>query len=130
MGDAGEGRGTYRYFEASMGAAAPGTPPSRTRPAQRGYPRENAARLPQKCLNTGRVVGLEALLRWTHPTRGDIPPAECIPLAEESGSILQIGEWVLRTACSEAATWREPLAVAVNVSAVQIHSANFASTVH
>ena len=53
-----------------------------------------------------------------------------IPIAEESGIILQIGEWVLRTACREAATWTQPLTVAVNVSAVQIHNANFAHAVH
>ena len=64
---------------------------------------------PQKCIHTGQVVGFEALLRWKHPTRGDISPAEFIPIAEESGVILQIGEWVLRTACREAATWTQPL---------------------
>ena len=85
---------------------------------------------PVECINTGRVVGFEALLRWTHSTRGDIPPAEFIPLAEDTGSIIQIGEWVLRTACREAVKWREPLTIAVNVSAVQSHSANFTSAVH
>ena len=70
------------------------------------------------------------MLRWKHPTRGDVPPAEFIPIAEDTGIILPIGEWVLRTACSEAATWSQPLTVAVNVSAVQIHNANFAHTVH
>jgi EAL domain-containing protein (putative c-di-GMP-specific phosphodiesterase class I) len=85
---------------------------------------------PQKCIRTGKIVGFEALLRWRHPTRGDISPAEFIPLAEDTGIILQIGEWVLRTACREAATWKEPLTVAVNVSAVQIHNANFAHAVH
>ena len=70
------------------------------------------------------------MLRWKHATRGDVPPAEFIPLAEDTGIILQIGEWVLRTACSEAATWEQPLTVAVNVSAVQIHNANFAHAVH
>ena len=85
---------------------------------------------PQKDIRDGRVVGFEALLRWKHPTRGDVPPAEFIPIAEESGIILQIGEWVLREACKEAASWREPLTVAVNVSAVQIHNANFAHVVH
>jgi diguanylate cyclase (GGDEF)-like protein/PAS domain S-box-containing protein len=126
-----EGRGTYRYFEASMGAAV------RERRLLEHDLRHATARgemrlvyQPQKCIKTGRVVGLEALLRWIHPTRGDIAPADFIPLAEDSGSILQIGEWVLRTACGEAATWREPLTVAVNVSALQIHNANFASTVH
>src|SRR6202030_2022737 len=62
--------------------------------------------------------------------RGDVSPAEFIPVAEESGTILSIGEWVLREACREAATWTEPLTVAVNVSAVQIHNANFAHAVH
>jgi diguanylate cyclase len=85
---------------------------------------------PQKDIRDGRVIGFEALLRWKHATRGEIPPAEFIPVAEESGIILQIGEWVLRAACREAATWRQPLTVAVNVSAVQIHNANFAHTVH
>jgi EAL domain-containing protein (putative c-di-GMP-specific phosphodiesterase class I) len=85
---------------------------------------------PQKDILDGRVVGFEALLRWKHATRGDIPPVEFIPVAEETGIILQIGEWVLRTACSEAATWTQPLTVAVNVSAVQIHNANFAHVVH
>jgi diguanylate cyclase (GGDEF)-like protein/PAS domain S-box-containing protein len=126
-----EGRGTYRYFEASMGAAV------RERRLLEHDLRNAVARgqlslvyQPQKCIDTGRVVGLEALLRWHHPTRGDIPPMEFIPLAEDTGIILQIGEWVLRTACIEAAKWHQPLAVAVNVSAVQIHSATFASTVH
>ena len=85
---------------------------------------------PQKNIATETVIGFEALLRWKHPTRGDVPPAEFIPIAEESGIILQIGEWVLREACKEAASWREPLTVAVNVSAVQIHNANFAHAVH
>jgi diguanylate cyclase len=126
-----EGRGTYRYFEASMGAAV--RERRHLEHDLRNAITHGEMRLvyqPQKCIHSGRVVGLEALLRWTHPTRGDVPPLEFIPLAEDSGSILQIGEWVLRTACSEAATWREPLTVAVNVSAVQIHNANFASTVH
>lgn len=66
------------------------------------------------------VIGYEALLRWRHPLRGNVPPAEFIPLAEESGLILRIGEWVLRTACREAASWPAKRRVAVNVSAVQI----------
>ena len=85
---------------------------------------------PQKDIRDGKVIGFEALLRWKHPTRGDIPPTEFIPIAEDTGIILQIGEWVLRTACREAATWTQPLTVAVNVSAVQIHNANFAHAVH
>ncbi len=76
------------------------------------------------------MVGFESLLRWTHPTRGSVPPAEFIPIAEETGVILSIGEWVLREACREAATWKKPLTVAVNVSTVQIHNDNFAHVVH
>jgi EAL domain-containing protein (putative c-di-GMP-specific phosphodiesterase class I) len=85
---------------------------------------------PEKNIRTGNVVGFEALLRWKHPTRGEVSPAEFIPIAEDTGAILLIGEWVLRTACREAATWTQPLTVAVNVSAVQIHNANFAQVVH
>lgn len=66
------------------------------------------------------VIGYEALLRWHHPLRGEVSPAEFIPLAEESGLILGIGEWVMRTACREAATWPTRHRVAINISAVQI----------
>jgi EAL domain-containing protein (putative c-di-GMP-specific phosphodiesterase class I)/DNA-binding winged helix-turn-helix (wHTH) protein len=85
---------------------------------------------PLKDIRTHKVVGFEALLRWTHSTRGEVLPAEFIPIAEDTGAILQIGEWGLRTACREAATWIKPLTVAVNVSAVQIHHANFAHVLH
>ena len=84
---------------------------------------------PQKDIRTGDAIGFEALLRWKHVTRGEVSPAEFIPFAEHTGAILQIGEWALRTACREAATWIKPLTVAVNVSAVQIQSANFAHQV-
>jgi diguanylate cyclase len=126
-----EGRGIYRFFEASMGAAV------RDRRLLEHDLRNAISRgqlhlvyQPQKDITDGRIVGFEALLRWNHPTRGSVPPAEFIPVAEESGIIPQIGEWVLRTACSQAATWTRPLIVAVNVSAVQIHNANFAHLVH
>lgn len=66
-----------------------------------------------------RVGGFEALLRWQHPTRGAISPAEFIPLAEETGLIIALGEWAIREACHEAASWPNDLRVAVNVSAVQ-----------
>lgn len=64
----------------------------------------------------GTIVGFEALLRWRHPVRGMVSPASFIPLAEETGLIGSIDEWVLRTACREAASWPEPLAIAVNLS--------------
>ena len=84
---------------------------------------------PQIETRSGAVVGFEALLRWRHPERGSVSPAVFIPIAEESGTILQIGEWVLRTACAEAASWPKPLRIAVNVSAVQIHTPGFAEVV-
>ena len=78
----------------------------------------------QACVTTGEVTGYEALLRWHHPERDYVPPAEFIPLAEETGLILPIGEWVLRTACAEAAEWQTPHKVAVNLSAVQLTNAD------
>lgn len=78
---------------------------------------------------TGAVVGYEALLRWHHPELGEVPPSVFIPIAEESGAINTMGEWVLRSACRAAAQWREELSVAVNVSAVQFRRRNFADRV-
>ena len=68
---------------------------------------------------TLEVVGYEALLRWDHPERGRIPPADFIPLAEESGLIVPIGSWVLATACAEAASWDQNLIISVNLSPAQ-----------
>ena len=70
------------------------------------------------------ISGFEALLRWHHPERGMISPAEFIPIAEETGLIIPIGEWVLGTACAEAAGWPEHLKVAVNLSPAQFKSRN------
>lgn len=67
----------------------------------------------------GEIKGFEALVRWRHPARGIIPPREFIPIAEQSGLIAQIDDWVLVEACREAATWEQPLRMAVNVSAAQ-----------
>ena len=76
-----------------------------------------------------RVRGYEALLRWHHPVHGLVPPQTFIPVAEETGSIIQMGEWVLRTACSEASRWPDDLRIAVNVSTIQIEVPDFAETV-
>ncbi|MGH1484228.1 MAG: putative bifunctional diguanylate cyclase/phosphodiesterase [Geminicoccales bacterium] len=80
-------------------------------------------------LREQRITGYEALLRWQHPERGNIPPDEFIPLAEETGLILPISEWVLRTACREAKSWEQPLKVAVNLSAVQFSQSDVVASV-
>jgi diguanylate cyclase (GGDEF)-like protein/PAS domain S-box-containing protein len=78
----------------------------------------------------GEVIGFEALLRWNHPTRGFVPPDQFIPLAEENGLIIEIGEWVLREACREAASWPRPLQVAVNLSPVQFQAGDLVGSIH
>jgi diguanylate cyclase (GGDEF)-like protein len=75
------------------------------------------------------VLAFEALLRWRHPTRGDVPPATLIPLAEETGLMAPIGDWVLRNACAEAAKWPGHIRVAVNLSPVQLADPALAATV-
>ncbi len=84
---------------------------------------------PQMEIATGRIVGLEALLRWQHPELGLVPPDKFIRFAENSGLILPIGEWVLRTACSQARKWQDeglpPVQIAVNVSAIQFRQDGF-----
>jgi diguanylate cyclase (GGDEF)-like protein len=76
-----------------------------------------------------RINGFEALLRWNHPTRGRVPPDEFIPLAEDTGLIVEIGKWVLRQACAEAKTWPSGLTVAVNVSPVQFRDKTLVAAV-
>lgn len=88
---------------------------------------------PQIELATGRVIGVEALIRWLHPQRGLVAPAAFIPAAEETGLILPIGEWALRAACLQARAWyesgRPPLRVAVNISGKQLNGADIATVV-
>jgi diguanylate cyclase (GGDEF)-like protein len=84
---------------------------------------------PVVSLKDNRIKSFEALLRWHHPTRGLVSPAEFIPVAEEMGLIIPLGEWVLRTACAEAATWPDDIHVAVNVSSVQLTNKNLANVV-
>jgi diguanylate cyclase (GGDEF)-like protein/PAS domain S-box-containing protein len=78
----------------------------------------------------GEVIGFEALVRWHNPQRGMVSPATFIPVAEESGLIMQIGEWVLREACREAASWPQPLQIAVNLSPIQFRHGDLAGLVH
>jgi diguanylate cyclase (GGDEF)-like protein/PAS domain S-box-containing protein len=116
-----EGRGMFRFFEADMD--------QRLR-ERRALQRELRSAIecgelalhyqPQARIN-GDVFGFEALVRWHHPQHGTIPPNTFIPLAEESGLIAEIGEWILREACREAASWPKPLQIAVNLSPVQFH---------
>ena len=80
-------------------------------------------------LEDNKITSFEALLRWHHPERGLVSPAEIIPVAEETGLIIPLGEWILRTACMEAATWPDDIKVAVNVSAIQLSSKNLLNTI-
>lgn len=84
----------------------------------------------QATVNRRRVTGYEALVRWTHPTRGPIGPATFIPIAEEHGLILSLGEWVLRRACNDAVKWKHKAKVAVNVSPLQLAHAELPRLFH
>lgn len=88
---------------------------------------------PQLDIHSWRITGVEALLRWAHPEFGAVSPTEFIPVAEESGLIVPIGEWVLRTACARNKAWREhglpDITVGVNISAAQFQSGNLADVV-
>jgi len=120
-----DGRGTYRFFEAAMDMRMK---------ARREL--EIALRLalaagqfelhyqPLVNVDSKRITGCEALLRWNHPERGMIPPAEFIPVAEEIGLIVPLGEWVLRKACLDAASWPDDIKVAVNLSPIQVTNQN------
>jgi diguanylate cyclase (GGDEF)-like protein/PAS domain S-box-containing protein len=125
-----EGRGTIRFFEPDMDERL------RERRSLQNDLRSAADNgelflhyQPQALIN-GEIVGFEALLRWRHPTRGNIPPNIFIPIAEESGLIIAIGEWVLREACREAASWPAKLQIAVNLSPVQFLHGDLAGLVH
>src|SRR6266700_5708299 len=76
------------------------------------------------------IIGFEALARWQHPVRGQVSPAEFIPIAEESGLIVEMGEWILRQACREAASWPKPLQIAVNLSPAQFMHGDVVGLVH
>lgn len=84
----------------------------------------------QENVATRAITGYEALVRWTHPVRGPIPPAEFVPIAEEHGLILPLGEWVLRRACADAAQWPDQAKVAVNISALQLAHTDLPQLIH
>ncbi|WP_311221197.1 MULTISPECIES: EAL domain-containing protein [unclassified Acidovorax] len=119
-----DGRNTFRFFTPEMHAQS--TRALRLENALRRALERNQLHLhyqPQVTLRTGTIRSVEALLRWDHPELGSVSPAEFIPIAEDTGQILQIGEWVLRTALAQLHAWRaeglEALTIAVNLSAVQ-----------
>jgi diguanylate cyclase (GGDEF)-like protein len=125
-----DGRATYRFFEAEMDASAQ---------ARRRLELDLRAALanaelevyyqPILALRTDEIVACEALVRWRHPRRGMVSPADFIPLAEETGLIVPLGEWVLRQACATAAGWPDHIRIAVNLSPVQFRSRNLVQTV-
>jgi diguanylate cyclase (GGDEF)-like protein/PAS domain S-box-containing protein len=121
------GRRTYRFFEPAMGASA------KARLTMEQDLRQTLAHggfeihyQPLIDLARNEVCGCEALLRWRHPERGMVSPAEFIPVAEDAGLIDELGAWVLRTACAEAATWPDHIHIAVNVSPIQLKSETLA----
>ena len=125
-----DGRGVFRFFEAGMDARMQARRSLEIDLRKALALKEfQLAYQPQVRSSDGAVVGFEALLRWTHPERGSVSPADFIPLAEEIGLITPIGEWVLRTACADAATWPEAISLAVNVSPVQFRGAKLIDTV-
>ena len=83
-----------------------------------------------QALIDGEIFGFEALVRWQHPKHGLISPAAFIPLAEQDGTIVEIGEWTLRQACKEAASWASPMQIAVNLSPVQFRFGDLVGLVH
>ena len=124
------GRQTYQYFKPAMNVRAVERQ-SLEESLRRALERQEFVvhYQPKINLRTGRISGAEALLRWTHPTRGPVPPGQFIPVAEDCGLILPIGTWVLRQACQQAQAWVDaglPLGtMAVNISAMQLRNESF-----
>jgi len=125
-----DGRGSYRFFEQAMDARMQARRALELdlRKALAGNEFELFYQ-PLVNIRRGEVSGFEALLRWKQAQRGMVMPLDFIPLAEETGLIVPLGEWVLRAACTEAATWPSHLKVAVNLSAAQFRSKNLMSAV-
>lgn len=129
-----QGKNNFQFYEQSMNAAAL---KKLTLENQLHKALERQEFLvyyqPQMDMRTGEIIGTEALIRWQHPDMGMIPPDEFIPLAEETGLIIPIGEWVLHTACAQNMAWQAaglpPVCVAVNISTHQLMHKNFISYV-
>jgi diguanylate cyclase (GGDEF)-like protein len=121
------GRRTYRFFEPEMDTQVKARRELEM-DLRQAIADEALEVYYQPCvsLEDNEITGCEALLRWRHPERGMISPAEFIPIAEDTGLINQLGEWVLNTACAEAATWPGHIRLAVNVSPVQFRSGTLA----
>ncbi|MGE7413710.1 putative bifunctional diguanylate cyclase/phosphodiesterase [Methylobacterium tarhaniae] len=125
-----EGRGIHRFFEPAMDVAIQTRRgvelDLRTALAEQQFA---LAFQPFLGLAANRIAGFEALVRWHHPARGVVSPAAFVPVAEETGMIVPLGEWVLRQACREAARWPQALRVSVNLSPVQFRSGDIDATV-
>ena len=128
------GRNTMRFFDPEMQAAVTARATLETDLREAVQAQQFVLHYQPQVMRDGRVTGAEALLRWQHPQRGLVSPAEFIPMAEDSGLILPLGLWVLEAACAQLAQWaRQPalahLTLAVNVSARQLHQPQFVTQV-
>jgi diguanylate cyclase (GGDEF)-like protein len=125
-----DGRGTYRMFDPEMDAIVQARRllerDMRTALAQDGF---RLFYQPLVNLQTKKVTAFEALMRWQHPERGMVPPSDFIPVAEEMGLIVQLGDWALRQACAEATEWPDEICVSVNLSPLQFSKGNLVSSV-
>ena len=125
-----DGRGTYRFFEPEMDTRMKARRELEMDLRKALHNREfELYYQPLVTLKTNEISAFEALLRWHHPTRGLISPVEFIPIAEETGLIISIGEWVLRTACQETTNWPDHVKVAVNLSPSQLNNRNLVKVV-
>lgn len=125
-----EARGALRIFEAQMDAQIRDRRVMHQELAQAVRNGEITLNYQPQATVSRQVIGFEALVRWHHPVRGFVSPGTFIPLAEESGLIVELGEWILREACREAASWSEPLQIAVNLSPVQFKHGDLVALVH
>ncbi|BCH03091.1 diguanylate cyclase [Mesorhizobium sp. 131-2-5] len=125
-----EGRNLYRFFEPAMDAIVQARRALEV-DLEAAQPRQEFDLDFQPIMNiaSGEIIGAEALMRWHSPARGTVAPDAFIPVAEETGLIVPLGEWALRKACAAAASWPPGLRIAVNVSAVQLKSGGFARSV-